>query len=216
MADLVLHHLEQSRSQRILWLLEELGVDYEMKRYPRDRGARAPQTLRDVHPLGKSPVITHGDRVIAESGAIVEYLLDEVGEGRLRPAAGTEDHRRYRFFLHFAEASLMPALLVKLITGRVRSSVPILGKIIAGKVDASYTDAEIVNNFSFVDRELKGREWLAGELSGADMMMSYPATVALRRAELPPLPDLTAYLARIEARPAYQRALELGGPVLFG
>lgn len=212
MADLIVHHLEHSRSQRVLWLLEELGVSYEYRRYARTKEFRAPAELRSVHPLGKSPVITHGDRTVAESGAVVEYLLDELGEGRLRPAPGTDEHLRYRYFLHFAEGSMMPPLVVKLIMGRLRKGLPLLGKAVAGAIDKSYTDAENRRHIEHVESELEGREWLAGELSGADVMMSYPVLAALRSAEIEgDFPRLRAYVQRIEARPAWVRAVERGG-----
>ncbi len=219
MADLTLHHLEQSRSQRALWLLEELGVDYDMKRYPRTRAGRAPDELREVHPLGKSPVITHDGQVIAESGALVEYVLDNFGDGRMRPAAGSEDHQRYRFFLHFAEGSMMAPLLVKLITGRLKKGVPLLGKTIAGKIDGAFTDGEIRRHLDFVESSLDGREWLAGELSGADVMMSYPLMASLSRGDIVgdrDYPNVRAYVKRIEARPAWKRAVDRGGEAMLG
>ena len=212
MTTLTVHHLEQSRSQRVLWLLEELGVDYELRRYARTKGFRAPDELKRIHPLGKSPVITHGERTIAESGPIVEYLLDELGAGQLRPAPGTDAHLRYRYFMHFAEGSMMPPLVVKLITGKLRRAVPLLGKVIAGQIDGVYTDAENRRHLDHVEAELAGREWLAGELSGADVMMSYPVMAALERSGIEgDFPNLRAYVGRIEARPAYARALERGG-----
>ena len=200
----------------MLWLLEELGVDYEIKRYGRTPDFRASPELKAVHPLGKSPVISHGARVVAESGAIVEYVIDELGEGRLRPAPGTDDYLRYRYFLHFAEGSMMPPLLVKLITSRLRKGVPLLGKVIAGKIDESYTDPENRRHLEHVEAELEGRDWLAGELSGADVMMSYPVLAALDRSGVRgDFPRVRDYVRRIEARPAYARAVERGGEV-FG
>ena len=214
MATVVVHHLAQSRSQRVLWLLEELGVDYEIRTYERTPDFRAPAELRAVHRLGKSPVISHAGRVVAESGAIVEYVIDELGEGRMRPARGTDDYLRYRYFLHFAEGSMMPPLLVKLITSKLRKGVPLLGKVIAGKIDAAYTDPENRRHLEHVEAELEGREWLAGDLSGADVMTSYPVMAALDRAGIAgDYPRVRAYVARIEARPAYARALERGGEV---
>ncbi|MGE0786552.1 MAG: glutathione S-transferase family protein [Sandaracinaceae bacterium] len=215
MADLLVHHLERSRSQRVLFLLEELGLDYEIVRYERGANDRAPKALRDVHPLGKSPVLQHGDTVVAESGAIVEYVIDELADGRMRPPPGTEAARRYRFFLHFAEGSMMAPLLVKLICSKVRAAIPLVGPMIAGRVDKSFTDAEIRAHLTFVDRELEGREWLAsGEPTGADVMMSYPLMAAMSRGGLAGgFPNVRAYLDRIGARPAYRRAIEKGGPV---
>jgi glutathione S-transferase len=219
-AELTLHHLEQSRSQRALWLLEELGVDYEMKRYPRTREGRAPTELKGIHPLGKSPVITHDGNVVAESGALVEYVLDAFGDGRMRPEAGSKELQRYRFFLHFAEGSMMAPLLVKLITGRLKKGLPLLGKAIAGKIDASYTDGEITRHLDFVEESLEGREWLTGKLSGADVMMSYPVQASLARGDVRggrDYPNVRAYVDRIAARPAWKRAIEKGGePFLRG
>jgi len=211
---LTLHHLEESRSQRALWLLEELGVDYEFKRYSRTKAGRAPKELRDVHPLGKSPVVTNGDDVIAESGALVEYLLDTFGEGRFRPAADSDEWRTYRFFMHFAEGSMMPPLLVKLITGRLRKAIPLLGRMIASQIDGAFTDPENQRHLEFVESALEGRQWLAGELSGADIMMSFPVMAALSRAGVEgSFPNVSAYVSSIEARPAYTRALDRGGPL---
>ncbi len=212
---LIVHHLEASRSHRILWMLEELGLDYEIKPYARDKQSRAPRALKDVHPLGKSPLITHGDRVVAESGAIVEYVLDELGEGRMRPAAGTEDHHRYRFFLHYAEGSLMPPLLVKLLFNKVRQAVPLVGKLIANKVDAAFTDPEIASHLGFLEAELDGRDWLSGdEPTGADVLMIFPLQAAMARGRArAAYPRVAAYVDRVEARPAYQRAIERGGPL---
>jgi glutathione S-transferase len=157
-------------------------------------------------------VVTHEDETIAESGAIVEYLLDHFGEGRLRPALGTDDYERYRLFLHFAEGSMMPPLLVKLIIGRLKKAVPFLGKAIASKVDANYTDPEMASHLAFVEASLEGREWLAGELSGADVMMCFPVQASVTRSGLAgDFPNVRAYVARIEARPAWARAIERGG-----
>jgi glutathione S-transferase len=165
-----------------------------------------------VHPLGKSPVVTHDGKTIAESGALVEYLLDHFGEGRLRPAAGTDAYERYRFFLHFAEGSMMSPLLVKLITGRLKKAVPFLGKAIAGKVDATFTDPELASHLAFVEASLEGREWLVDELSGADVMMCFPVQASVSRSGLAgDFPNVRAYVARIEERPAWARAIERGG-----
>lgn len=216
MTDLIVHHLERSRSQRLLWLLEELELDYSMKTYRRSREGRAPAELREVHPLGKSPVLQHGDVVLAESGAIIEYVLDELADGRLRPAQGTAAHRDYRFWLHFAEGSMMAPLLVKLLFDRLRSTIPLLGRVIANAVDDRFTMGEIHAHLGHVERSLEDRDWLAGELSGADVMMCYPVLAALSRGGVAhEYPRVKAYVARFEARPAYKRALEKGGPVLL-
>ncbi len=211
MTPLKVHHLEDSRSLRLLWLLEELGLDYEIVSYARHpKTMRAPKALRAVHPLGKSPVLDHDGVILAESGAIMEYVVDTFGEGRLRPT-DPEALRRYRFFLHFAEGSMTAPLLVKLIMGRVKKAVPIVGGIIAGQVDGAYTDREITSHLDYVEKELEGREWLAGELSAADVNMSYPIEHALSFAKgAERYTNISAYLARIAARPAHQRAVERG------
>ena len=217
---ITLHHLENSRSQRVLWLLEELGVPYEVRRYERDRKTMlAPPELARVHPLGKSPVITDGDVTVAESGAIVEYLLDSRGQGRLRPAAGTPEQRRYTYWLHFAEGSAMPPLLMKLVFDKVRTApVPFFVKpvvrAIADKVTRSFIAPNIERQLDFMETELATRPWFAGdEFSAADIQMSFPLEAAAARAGLgPSRPRLMDWLARIHARPAYQRALAAGGP----
>jgi len=216
MASLTVHHLEQSRSQRVLWLLEELGLEYEIQRYPRVKG-RAPKALRDIHPLGRSPVVTHGDKVLAESGAVVEYILDTFGEGRLRPAKDSSDFEQYRFFLHFAEGSMMAPLLLKLVSSKLREKVPLIGKRLANTMDAGYADPELRSQLSFVNDTLEGRDWIAGELSGADMLMSYPLQAAMSRSGVTEgVDNIRRYVQRIEARPAYVRATERGGESGFG
>ena len=213
------HHLENSRSQRILWLLEELAVPYEVKRYARDpKSQLAPPELTAVHPLGKSPVITDGDATIAESGAIVEYLVDTYGNGRLRPAAGTPEMLRYRYWLHACEGSMMPLLVMKLVFSKTTGPpVPFLvrpiTKAVAAEVGRSYIDPGITAQLAHMERELGTSTWFAGEEpSGADVMMSFPVEAAASRIDLGPYPKLAAFLQRIHARPAYQRALERGGP----
>jgi glutathione S-transferase len=224
---LKVHHLEHSRSQRVLWLLEELDLDYELVRYQRDpKTWRAPSSLRAIHPLGKSPLLEDGSieggAVIAESGAIVEHLLDVHGQGRLKPEEGSEAHRRYRFFLHYAEGSVMPPLLVKLIFTRLKKApLPFflkpIARSIANKVDATFTDPEIESHLRFLNGELREQPWLLGEeLSGADIMVSFPIEAASTRMGFSRYPKLRAYLDRIHARPAYQRALDKGGPYDLG
>jgi glutathione S-transferase len=225
---ITLHHLENSRSQRVLWLLEELGLPYQLKRYARDpKTMLAPAELLLVHPLGKSPVVTDGPAeaanhsavVVAESGAIIEYLLDAHGAGRLRPPAGTPERRRFTYWLHFAEGSAMPPLLMKLVFDKVRSAPvpffikPIL-KGITAKVNSSFLDPNIQRQLDFIEAELATRPWLAGaEFSAADIQMSFPLEAAAARAGLnESRPKLMDWLRRIHARPAYQRALEVGGP----
>jgi glutathione S-transferase len=218
---ITVHHLNNSRSQRILWLLEELGLPYEIKRYQRDaRTMLAPPELLEVHPLGKSPVITDGDITVAESGAIVEYLLDAYGEASgLRPARGTPEGRRYTYWLHFAEGSAMPPLVMKLVFQKIKSTpmpffVKPIARGIADKVMASFVDPNLQRQTDFMEAELAKSPWFAGDaLSAADIQMSFPIEAAKQRAGLSPdkTPRLLDWLARAHARPAYQRALERGG-----
>lgn len=217
---ITVHHLNNSRSQRVLWLLEELGVPYEIRRYERDaRTMLAPPELRQVHPLGKSPVITDGDVVLAESGAIVETLIEQHGAGRLAPAPGTPERLRYRYWLHYAEGSAMPPLLFKLVFDQIaKSKMPFFAKPIAKAIVAKTMEAFILPNIKthldFMEAELGRSRWFAGaEFSGADIQMSFPLEAAAARGGLnASRPRLMAYLERIHARPAYQRALEKGGP----
>ncbi len=220
MPKIVVHHLEASRSHRLTWLLEELELPYEVKHYARDpKSMRAPPELREVHPLGKSPVITVDELVLAESGAIIEEVLERFGEGRLRPAPGTPEAVAYRYWLHYAEGSLMSPLLVALIIGQVRNApVPFfikpVVKQIAAKVDASYTNDELRRQFGYIEQHLGTHTWFAGEqFTGADIQMSYPLEVGLGRARLEEgTPNIEAWLARTRARPAWQRGAETGGP----
>lgn len=215
---ITVHHLNNSRSQRILWMLEELGVPYEVKRYQREPSMQAPASLRAVHPLGKSPVITDGDRTLAESGAIIEYLGDAYGHGKLTPALGTPERLNYTYFLHYAEGSLMPLLFMKLVFARIPSRLPFLfkpvGKAIVKGANSTLLDPQIGNHFLFLESELSRREWFAGpEFTAADIQMSFPLEAAAARAPvIKRMPKLSAFLDRIQARPAYKRALEKGGP----
>ncbi|MCW5637251.1 MAG: glutathione S-transferase [Rubrivivax sp.] len=219
-APLVVHHLNNSRSQRVLWLLEELGVPYEVRRYQRDRGQLAPPELRQVHPLGKSPVITDRGVTVAESGAIIEYLLDTYDtEGRLRPPPGGEARRRFTYWLHFAEGSAMPPLLLKLVFDKVRSArLPFFARPvargIADKVSSTFIAPNIERQLAFMESELDGRGWFAGDVfSAADVQMSFVLEAAQARGGLDArYPGLTGWLQRIHARPAYRRALDVGGP----
>ncbi|WP_020656431.1 glutathione S-transferase family protein [Massilia niastensis] len=216
---IVVHHLNNSRSQRILWLLEELGLDYEIKRYQRDpKTMLAPPELKAVHPLGKSPVISDGDTVVAESGAIVEYLVGRYGDGRLAPAPGTPQRLRYTHFLHYAEGSAMPPLLLKLVFDRVEHGpmpffVRPVARAIAQKVKNSFVLPQIALHLGYLEGELGKSEWFAGEaFSAADIQLSFPLEAAAARGGLHAnYPRLAAFLERIHARPAYQRALERGG-----
>lgn len=218
---LIVHHLDNSRSQRVLWLLEELGAPYEIKRYRRDRKTMlAPAELRAVHPLGKSPVITDGDLTIAETGAIVEYLVDKAG-GRLRPAAGTPERLRWTYWLHYAEGSLMTPLLLKLaldlMPGRAPTLLRGLTRAIATRAKAGFVIPQLAVHFDFVEGELNKFQWFAGsEFSAADVMMSFPLEAGASRAgALQGRARLKAFVERIQARPAYRAALERGGPYVY-
>jgi len=217
---IIVHHLNNSRSQRVLWLLEELGVDYEVKRYERDADTMlAPPALRAVHPLGKSPVITDGALTLAESGAIIEYVVGRYGGGRLVPAAGTPDHLRYIYWMHYAEGSAMPPLLFKLVFDRIETApmpffVRPFARAIAGRGKNSFVEPQIKLHLDFMEGELGKSPWFAGsDFTAADIQMSFPLEAAAARAGLDATrPKLTAFLQRIHTRAAYQRALEKGGP----
>jgi len=216
---ITVHHLNNSRSQRILWLLEELGLDYEIKRYQRDvKTMLAPPSLRKVHPLGKSPVITDGDLTLAESGAIVDYLIERYGAGRLTPAAGTPEKLRYNYWLHYAEGSAMPPLLLKLVFDKIETApmpffVRPIAKAISGKAKSSFIEPQIKQHLDYLEGELNKNDWFAGnEFSGADIQLSFPLEAAAARGGLDASrPRLMDFLKRIHARPAYQRAIERGG-----
>ena len=205
---IVVHHLENSRSQRILWLLEELGLAYEVRRYARDRKTMlAPPELRRVHPLGKSPVIEDGGQVVAETGAIVEYLVDKAG-GRLGPPPRREGVLRYRHFLHYAEGSMMPPLLALLVINRLG----LLGRPAKGTIQKM-----LDQHLDWLESELSTRDWFAGdEFTAADVMMSFPLEASRNRGGLDDSrPNLIDWLERIHARPAYGAALQKGGPYAY-
>jgi glutathione S-transferase len=209
---LTLHHLNDSRSQRILWLLEELGLPYEMKRYQRDATTRlAPPELAKIHPLGKSPVITDGDVKIAESGAVVDYIIRHYGQGKdkpaMMPAAGSADFEAYNEWLHYSEGSAMLPMLLHLYVGRLKEAgAPLHPRI----------DSEMANHLGYVDAALKGREYFVGRsLTGADIQMSFVAEMAKVFGKLEPYPNLAAWLTRMHARPAFQRSVEKGGAYRF-
>jgi len=218
---ITVHHLNNSRSQRVLWLLEELEVPYELVKYERDpKTLLAPKTLQQIHPLGKSPVISDGDLVIAESANILEYLVDTYGKGRLVPAAGTPAYRHYRYFMHYAEGSLMPFLLLTLIFSKVKTApMPFFVKPIARKiadtVSGNFVTPNVKRHLAFLGQHLANHTWFAGdELSVADIQMSYPIEAVVARAGgLEVSPKLADFVTRIQARPAYQRAVAKGGPV---
>jgi glutathione S-transferase len=215
---IVVHHLNNSRSQRVLWLLEELGVPYEVKRYERDAATMlAPPELRAIHPLGKSPVITDGDKVLAETGAIIDYVIDTYGQGRLIPPAGSAERLRYTYWLHYAEGSAMTPLLLKLVFTALPARAPGLlrglVKAVAAKAQAGFVDPQLKSHIDYWDAELSKAEWFAGPaFTAADIMMSFPLEAGAARAGAASRPRVAAFLDRIHARPAYREALERGGP----
>jgi glutathione S-transferase len=203
------HHLNNSRSQRVLWLLEELALPYTIVRYQRDATTMlAPPTLKAIHPLGKSPVIRDGERVIAESGAILEYVTERHGAGRLAPARDSDAYERYRYWMHYAEGSLMTQLLLRLYLGRVGDSA---------RVTFDRVEGAIRTHLDFVEGQLGGDPFLAGAtLTAADIQMSFPLELmATQKLLAEQHPNLKALLARMHSRPAYQRALEKGGPYAY-
>ncbi|MEP1896456.1 MAG: glutathione S-transferase [Alloalcanivorax venustensis] len=217
---IIVHHLEKSRSQRIVWLLEELGIPYEIEHYKRDpKTMLAPEALRKVHPLGKSPVITDGDTVVAESGAIIEYLVEKHGGGRLKPAVDDPNWLNYQYWLHYAEGSLMPLMVMKLIFSRVpKAPMPFFAKPIAKKISGGlvggFVQPRIEEQLRLVESHLASHTWFAGEaLTAADVQMSFPLQAAGARANLDALPHIRDFIQRVEARPAYQRGIERTGPL---
>ena len=216
---ITVHHLENSRSQRIIWLLEELGIDYDITRYGRDRKTGlAPPELLDVHPLGKAPVITDGDKTVAESGAIIEYLMYEYDDGRLRPEEGTAERLAYNYWLHYAEGTFAPLMILSLVLSRIEEApMPFflrpVARGIAQKVRDAYLDANVTLNLGFMDGTLKESRWFCGDLfTAADVQMSFALEAAEVRTDLTDdYPHLAAFLETIRARPAYKRALDKGG-----
>jgi len=205
---IIVHHLENSRSQRVLWLLEELGLPYEVRRYARDpKTMLAPPELKKVHPLGKAPLIEDEGRVIAETGAIVEYLVEKAG-GKLGPPARRDAVLRYRQFIHYAEGSMMPPLLALLVVNRLG----VLGKPAKGTIQKM-----LDTHLDWLETELETRDWFAGdEFTAADIMMSFPLEASRARGGLDERrPNLTDWLERIHARPAYGEALSRGGPYAY-
>jgi glutathione S-transferase len=218
---ITVHHLENSRSQRVLWLLEELGLEYRVKRYRRDpRTMLAPPALREVHPLGKSPVITDGTLTIAESGAIIEYLTGRYGrDSGLLPPDGSPARLRYTYWLHYAEGSAMPPLLLSLVFGKMPDApmpffVRPVVRAIAGKVMAAYVEPQLALHLEFIEHELGAHPWFAGKaFTAADIQMSFPLEAAEARGALgEDHPNIKVFLERIRANPAYRRALKKGGP----
>src|SRR5450432_187326 len=222
-AMITVHHLNNSRSQRVLWLLEELGVAYQVVRYQRDvKTMLAPPALLAIHPLGKSPIIVDGTVVVAESGAIIEYLIDRYGGGRFIPPAETPERLRYTYWLHYAEGSAMPPLLLKLVFDRVENSpapwpISAIARRIAGTVQSTFIGPQLKKHLDYMEAELDAHTWFAGEqFNAADVQMSFILEAAASRAGLNvSRPRLIAFLNRIHARDAYKRALERGGPYSF-
>ncbi len=217
---ITVHHLENSRSQRVLWLLEELGCEYEIKHYKRDpKTSLAPPELKAIHPLGKSPVITDNHLTVAESGNIIEYLVEMYDPGTLLPPVGTAERRWYRYWLHYAEGTLAPLLVMTLIFNRIETApmpffIRPIAKGISGKVKTSYLGPNLSANLAYLNDHLTEHAWFAGEqFTAADIMMSFGLEGASTRgAQFQKYPKLVAMLEKMQARPAYQRALERGGP----
>lgn len=220
---ITVHHLENSRSQRVLWLLEELGLPYQVKRYERDKKTNlAPKELLKVHPLGKSPVIDDNGAIIAETGAIIEHIVDTYGQGRLIPSTGTDDYRRYKYWIHAAEGSYMPPLVMALFLNRMETAkMPFFAKPIAKKLTQGVRDAYLTQTtkalFDYLDAEIGRGDWLAGkDFTAADVIMSFPAEASLQRVDAAKsAKNLKAYVDRLQARPAYKRALDKGGPYAY-
>jgi glutathione S-transferase len=221
---ITLHHLDNSRSQRVLWLLEELQLPYEIKRYARDpQTMLAPVELKKVHPLGKSPVITDGELTLAESATILEYLIERYGQGRLAPPVGSPENLRFRYWMHYAEGSAMPPLLLKLVFDRIANGpMPFVIRPVARAItkgaNKAFIGPQLKLHLDYMESELEKSQWFAGEeFSAADIQMSFPLEAAQARAGLGvSRPRLNAFLQRIRDRPAYQRAIERGGPVMPG
>ena len=206
---LVVHHLNDSRSQRILWLLEELGAPYEIKFYQRDATTRlAPPELTAIHPLGKSPVITDGGQTIIESGAIIDYIVRKHGGGRLAPAMGTDAYEAYNQWMHYAEGSAMLPLMLFMYVGRLgEAGAPLHPRI----------ESEIANHLGYVEKSLAGRDWLVGDdITAADIQMSFVGEVVGAFGRYAQYPNIKAWVDRFQARPAYRAALEKGGPYNMG
>lgn len=221
---ITVHHLEDSRSQRVLWLLEELGVDYEIKLYKRDpKTMLGPESLKQIHPLGKSPVLEDDGRAIAESGAIIDYLVEHYGDGRLIPPAGSDERLAYTYWLHYSEGSLMPLMLLKLIFDRLAyPPMPLVMRpaaaLIAMGVKGKFVAPRLKDQLDFIEGELAKSTWFAGdEFTAADIQMSFPLEAAVARNAIgEDRPNIRNFVKTIHARPAYQRALERGGPYAYG
>lgn len=220
---LTVHHLENSRSQRILWLLEELEVEYKIKHYERDpKTMLAPKALRDIHPLGKSPVVTHKGRTVAESGAIIEYIVDEYGEGELRPEPKTKEFRRYQYWMHYAEGSAMGPFLLHIVFDQLPKQGPWLARPVLGAVSKTvnkeYISGQVALHMDFWEQELAKRPYFTGDkFSAADIQMSFPLESSVARGADPDVyPKIHAQLEKLHDRRAYKRALERGGDYSLG
>jgi len=206
---LTVHHLNNSRSQRILWLLEELGIEYQLKTYQRDPVTNlAPPELEQVHPLGKSPVLTDDDNTIIESGAIIDYILRHYGDGRLQPETGTDGYEKYLQWLHYAEGSAMLPMMLKMYTARLGDAgAPLQPRI----------SDELQRHLGYIENSLKGVDWLVGNsFSGADIQLSFVVEITPLLYSLDSLPNIAAYRQRLQKRPAYQAALKRGGFYAYG
>lgn len=214
---ITIHYLDNSRAHRIVWLLEELGLDYDIKQYRRSADMRAPKSLKAVHPLGKSPVIEDGGRVIAETGAIIEYLTGKYDKGGRLVPEGEDERLRYTYYLHYAEGSAMPLLVLKLVFDRMPAGVPFLirpvARVISSAAKSRLIAPQVNDHVGLWESELSRDGFFAGaEFSAADIMMSYPVEAGMRRLDYEGKREATTtWLAAIRARPAYQRALERGG-----
>lgn len=219
---ITVHHLNNSRSQRILWMLEELQLPYQIEFYQRDKNTMlAPDSLKAIHPLGKSPVLTDGEYTIAESGAIVEYLGRVYANGKLRPDDSTPQHLNYQYWLHFAEGTMMPPLLLLLVMNKVQEKaqpffVKPIAKAIAAKVTKNFINPNLTQQLAFIETHLKLNEWFAGDtLTGADIQMSFPLEASVHRGLCKAYPAIQAYVTRIQKRDAYQAALKKGGEYAY-
>lgn len=221
-AMLTVHHLENSRSHRVLWLLEELGLDYHIELYKRDpKTSLAPASLIEIHPLGKSPVVTEGDLTLAETGAIITYFVDRHDDGRLRPPAGSEERIRYEYWLHYAEGSLAPFLLLAFIANRIKTTpapffVKPVVRTVGSKLGKGYVKPQLTRHFGYIEDELSSRPWFAGaEFTAADIQMSFSLVSAHESGLVGEYPAIGRWVEAIRARDAYQKAVERGGPVGF-
>ncbi|ERJ20162.1 putative glutathione S-transferase [Salinisphaera shabanensis T35B1] len=219
---ITVHHLEDSRSQRVLWLLEELELPYEVKHYKRDpKTMLAPAELKKVHPLGKSPLITDDERTVAETGLIIDYIVETHGNGRLAPPRGSDQRLNYDYWLHYAEGSAMPPLLLHLVFDTVEKQAPFLIKPIAKAISANvkkqFIRPQLNLHMDYIEHSLRQHNWFVDdEFSAADIMMSFPLEAACARMDLQPrCPNIAAFVKRIHERPAYQRALKAGGPYAY-